>query len=192
MKQGKCKEKSDLANFQVVSEYRPSGDQPKAIEALAEGVLRGDRAQTLLGVTGSGKTYTMANVIEQVQPAHPGACPQQDAGSPALQRVPASFFRTMRWNISSPTMTTISRRPIFPRPTPLLKRTPPSTRRSTSCATPPRRPFLSVGTSSSWRRCPAFTAWATPRSIPSWPCRCARGMKIGPRRGAAQPGGHSI
>ncbi|HIU72154.1 MAG TPA: excinuclease ABC subunit UvrB, partial [Candidatus Galloscillospira excrementipullorum] len=66
LKQGKCKEKSDLANFQVVSEYRPSGDQPKAIEALAEGVLRGDRAQTLLGVTGSGKTYTMANIIEKV------------------------------------------------------------------------------------------------------------------------------
>ena len=55
-----------MANFQVVSEYRPSGDQPKAIEALAEGVLRGDRAQTLLGVTGSGKTYTMANIIEKV------------------------------------------------------------------------------------------------------------------------------
>ncbi len=55
-----------MANFQVVSEYRPSGDQPKAIEALAVGVLRGDRAQTLLGVTGSGKTYTMANIIEKV------------------------------------------------------------------------------------------------------------------------------
>ena len=55
-----------MANFQVVSEYHPSGDQPKAIEALAEGVLRGDRAQTLLGVTGSGKTYTMANIIEKV------------------------------------------------------------------------------------------------------------------------------
>ena len=55
-----------MANFQVVSEYRPSGDQPKAIETLAEGVLRGDRAQTLLGVTGSGKTYTMANIIEKV------------------------------------------------------------------------------------------------------------------------------
>ena len=55
-----------MANFQVVSEYRPSGDQPKAIEALAEGVLRGDRTQTLLGVTGSGKTYTMANIIEKV------------------------------------------------------------------------------------------------------------------------------
>lgn len=51
----------------MVSEYTPAGDQPKAIEALAEGVLRGDVHQTLLGVTGSGKTYTIAKVIEKVQ-----------------------------------------------------------------------------------------------------------------------------
>jgi len=52
--------------FQVVSDYKPSGDQPRAIEALAAGVLKGAREQTLLGVTGSGKTYTMANIIEKV------------------------------------------------------------------------------------------------------------------------------
>ena len=52
--------------FQVVSEYRPTGDQPQAIERLAEGVLRGDREQTLLGVTGSGKTFTIANLIQKV------------------------------------------------------------------------------------------------------------------------------
>ena len=54
-------------DFQVVSEYKPSGDQPKAIKALADGILAGDKFQTLLGVTGSGKTFTMANVIEKVQ-----------------------------------------------------------------------------------------------------------------------------
>ncbi|MPM58959.1 UvrABC system protein B [bioreactor metagenome] len=48
--------------FQVVSDYTPAGDQPKAIEELAKGVLRGDKMQTLPGVTGSGKTYTMANI----------------------------------------------------------------------------------------------------------------------------------
>ncbi|MEE1013000.1 MAG: DEAD/DEAH box helicase family protein, partial [Clostridia bacterium] len=53
--------------FQVVSKYKPAGDQPKAIEQLASGILRGDKFQTLLGVTGSGKTFTMANVIEKVQ-----------------------------------------------------------------------------------------------------------------------------
>ena len=49
--------------FKLVSEYQPTGDQPEAIRALTEGILAGERAQTLLGVTGSGKTFTMANVI---------------------------------------------------------------------------------------------------------------------------------
>ncbi len=55
-----------MEGFQLVSSYRPTGDQPEAIEMLAEGILRGDREQTLLGVTGSGKTFTMANIIEKV------------------------------------------------------------------------------------------------------------------------------
>ncbi|MFZ9597681.1 MAG: excinuclease ABC subunit UvrB [Schleiferiaceae bacterium] len=53
--------------FQLSSEFRPTGDQPVAIDALARGVLNGERAQTLLGVTGSGKTFSVANVIERVQ-----------------------------------------------------------------------------------------------------------------------------
>ena len=55
-----------MDKFQLVSEYKPSGDQPAAIEALAKGVELGIREQTLLGVTGSGKTFTMASVIEKV------------------------------------------------------------------------------------------------------------------------------
>ena len=53
--------------FRVVSDFRPAGDQPAAVEKLAAGVLEGHRHQTLLGVTGSGKTYTMAKVVEVVQ-----------------------------------------------------------------------------------------------------------------------------
>ena len=53
--------------FKVVSDYEPAGDQPQAIEALAEGVIRGDRFQTLLGITGSGKSATIAWTIERVQ-----------------------------------------------------------------------------------------------------------------------------
>lgn len=53
--------------FELVSEFDPQGDQPQAIEKLTNGILRGDNAQTLLGVTGSGKTYTMANVIQNIQ-----------------------------------------------------------------------------------------------------------------------------
>ena len=56
-----------MPKFQVVSDYTPSGDQPQAIASLAQGVELGLNEQTLLGVTGSGKTFTMAKVIEQVQ-----------------------------------------------------------------------------------------------------------------------------
>ncbi|MCL4557764.1 MAG: excinuclease ABC subunit UvrB [Deltaproteobacteria bacterium] len=56
-----------MGQFQLVSSYRPSGDQPGAIRGLVDGLLRGERHQTLLGVTGSGKTFTMANVIQEVQ-----------------------------------------------------------------------------------------------------------------------------
>src|SRR4051812_19981656 len=51
------------AQFKLVSDYTPQGDQPRAIEQLTEGVVRGHKHQVLLGVTGSGKTFTMANVI---------------------------------------------------------------------------------------------------------------------------------
>jgi excinuclease ABC subunit B len=53
--------------FQVVSDYQPKGDQPQAIEKLARGIADGEKFQTLLGVTGSGKTFTVANVIEEIQ-----------------------------------------------------------------------------------------------------------------------------
>jgi len=54
-------------HFQLTSHYTPTGDQPQAIKSLTEGIVRGDKAQVLLGVTGSGKTFTVANVIEKVQ-----------------------------------------------------------------------------------------------------------------------------
>ncbi len=56
-----------MGEFKIVSDFRPQGDQPQAIEALTQGLLEGKEAQVLLGVTGSGKTFTMANVIERVQ-----------------------------------------------------------------------------------------------------------------------------
>lgn len=56
-----------MDRFKIVSDYKPTGDQPEAIEGLVRGITDGDRCQTLLGVTGSGKTFTIANVIEKVQ-----------------------------------------------------------------------------------------------------------------------------
>ncbi|VYU59876.1 excinuclease ABC subunit UvrB [Clostridium tertium] len=56
-----------MPEFKIVSKFKPTGDQPKAIDSLVKSIENGDRGQTLLGVTGSGKTYTMANIIERVQ-----------------------------------------------------------------------------------------------------------------------------
>ncbi len=56
-----------MPELSVVSDFKPTGDQPRAVDQLVEGVERGDRHQTLMGVTGSGKTFTMANIIERLQ-----------------------------------------------------------------------------------------------------------------------------
>ena len=56
-----------MNKFKIHSKFKPMGDQPKAIDSLAQGIKDGQEFQTLLGVTGSGKTYTMANIIEKVK-----------------------------------------------------------------------------------------------------------------------------
>ena len=58
------REEKQQMEFKLHSEYAPTGDQPQAIEKLVEGFREGNQAQTLLGVTGSGKTFTMANIIQ--------------------------------------------------------------------------------------------------------------------------------
>ncbi len=61
-----CASTKGTMNFKLTSEFAPTGDQPEAIKELVDGIRRGDRAQTLLGVTGSGKTFTIANVLAQL------------------------------------------------------------------------------------------------------------------------------
>jgi len=56
-----------MAKFKIVSDFKPTGDQPQAIDKLVKGLENNEKHQVLLGVTGSGKTFTMANVIERVQ-----------------------------------------------------------------------------------------------------------------------------
>ena len=53
-----------MSEFQIQSDFKPQGDQPQAIEGLVQGLNNGDKHQVLLGITGSGKTFTMANVIQ--------------------------------------------------------------------------------------------------------------------------------
>ena len=55
-----------MDRFRLVSPYKATGDQPEAIDALVKGIMRGDKEQALVGVTGSGKTFTMASIIEKV------------------------------------------------------------------------------------------------------------------------------
>ncbi len=56
-----------MPDFKISSEFKATGDQPRAVDKLVDGLVRGDRSQTLLGVTGSGKTFTMANIVERLQ-----------------------------------------------------------------------------------------------------------------------------
>ena len=118
--------------FELESKYQPAGDQPKAIEALVDGLESGLASQTLLGVTGSGKTFTMANIIKQVQRptlimAHNKTLAAQLYGEMK------EFFRTMRWNISFPTTTIISRKRTFPVPILLLRKMRQSTTTLNKC-----------------------------------------------------------
>ncbi len=73
--------------FKLVTDLKPCGDQPKAIETLAKGVQQGLEAQVLLGVTGSGKTFTMAQVITQLQKPSLVIAPQQNPRRPAVRGI---------------------------------------------------------------------------------------------------------
>ena len=92
-----------MDHFELVSEYAPTGDQPQAIEKLVQGFKEGNQAQTLLGVTGSGKTFTMANVIQALNKptlviAHIKPSRRSSTGS-----LRSSSPRT-RWNTLSPSV----------------------------------------------------------------------------------------
>ena len=108
-----------MDHFELVSEYKPTGDQPQAIEELVEGFKKGKQFQTLLGVTGSGKTFTMANVIEQLnKPTLIIAHNKTFSFTVSLR----SFFLIMLWNILFPTTIIISRRLMFQAQTHILRR----------------------------------------------------------------------
>src|SRR5260370_2164783 len=84
--------KPNTRRLKVVSEYEPNGDQPTAITELVAGVGSEERDQVLLGVTGSGKTFTMAKVIEAVQKPTPILAPNKTL-APQLSRAIQQFFR---------------------------------------------------------------------------------------------------
>src|SRR5580692_7221706 len=132
-------------DFKLVSDYKPQGDQGRAIDALLRGVYDREQHQVLLGVTGSGKTYTMAKVIEAVNRP---ALVMAHNKTLAAQLLTSSriSFRVMRSSILFLTTTITSPKLTFRPPTFSLKRRRPSTMNSTSCGF--RRPSrcLSGGT----------------------------------------------
>ena len=85
-----------MDHFELHSEYAPTGDQPQAIEKLVQGFKEGNQFETLLGVTGSGKTFTMANVIQQ------------------LNKPTLILAHNKTLAAQSPIMIIISRRPMYP------------------------------------------------------------------------------
>ena len=148
----------------IKSDFEPKGDQPQAIEELVEGVKRHDRTQVLLGVTGSGKTFTMAKVIEATQRPALILAPNKTLAAQLYGEFKSSS-PTTRSSISSPTTTITSRKPTSRAPTPISRRNPRSTSRSTACATRRRARCSSATTSSSSPRCRASTASARSRPI---------------------------
>lgn len=98
------------------------GDQPQAIDSLANGVLDGDKEQVLLGVTGSGKTFTMANIIEKVNRPTLILAHNKTLAAQLCSEF-KEFSRIMLSNILFRITTTISLRRIFRQPMPISKRT---------------------------------------------------------------------
>ena len=99
-------------DFRLVSDYKPKGDQPNAIDELTRGIYAGEKHQVLLGVTGSGKTYTMAKVIEQLnRPALVLATTRPWRHSFIMSS--SSSSPTTRSNTLSPITTTTSPKLIF-------------------------------------------------------------------------------
>ena len=112
---------SESRPFELVTQYAPAGDQPQAIEKLVKGIQQGYKSQLLLGVTGSGKTYTMANVIAQTQRPTIVMAHNKTLAAQLYGEFKA-FSPIMPLNTSSVIMTIINQKLMFRPLIPLLKR----------------------------------------------------------------------
>ena len=115
-------------NFKLTSKYKPTGDQPEAIQQLTDGIQRGDPAQVLLGVTGSGKTFTVANVINNVQMPTLILSHNKTLAAQLYEEM-KGFFPENAVEYLYLIMTIINPRLIFLQPTCTLRKTWPSTTR---------------------------------------------------------------
>jgi excinuclease UvrABC helicase subunit UvrB len=128
--------------FRLVSEFKPQGDQPQAIEKLVQGIEKNKRDQVLLGVTGSGKTFTMANVIARINKPSLVIAPNKTLAAQLYNEFRELFpDNAVRYFVSyydyyQPEAT-------CRQPTRTLRKTPPSMTKSTNCATPQPKPCWS-------------------------------------------------
>lgn len=162
--------------FELVSNYAPTGDQPQAIAQLVEGVQRGDRCQTLLGVTGSGKTFTMANVIAQCNRPTLVLAHNKTLAAQLCTEF-RSFFPNNAVEYFVSYYDYYQPEAYIPSTDTYIERTALSTTRSTVCATRLRRRFPSGGTSLLWHQYPVSTRWATPSTTAAWSSVCAPGCR---------------
>ena len=123
-----------MPDFQLVSDYQPTGDQPQAIDALVEGLNQGLGHQVLLGATGTGKTFTIANVIAQVQRPTLILAHNKTLAAQLYSEFKSFFPHNAVAYFVSP-------KPTSPAPTPTLKRRPRLMKKSNECAWPPPRPW---------------------------------------------------
>ena len=152
-----------MDHFDLHAPFSPTGDQPEAIAKLVQGIRDGDHEQTLLGVTGSGKTYTIANVIAQVNKptlvlAH----------NKILAAQLCSEFREFFPNNAVEYFVSYYdyyRKPIFPARIAISKKTPRSMTRSTKCGTVPQRHWQSEKMSSLSPAFPVSIPWAVRKNI---------------------------
>lgn len=136
-------------DFKLHSEYAPTGDQPQAIDELSNGVMEGVPYQTLLGVTGSGKTFTMANIIQRT--GKPTLILSHNKTLAAqLYSEFKSFSPKTRCTISCRITTIISLKPTSLRRTNTLRKTCKSTRKSTVCASARSQHCFRADATSSW------------------------------------------
>lgn len=110
-----------MKGFKLTSNYKPTGDQPEAIKQLTEGILNGEKSQVLLGVTGSGKTFTVANVIANVNKPTLILSHNKTLAAQLYSEM-KSFSLIMRWSIMYHTMIIISLKHIYHRRIHILKK----------------------------------------------------------------------
>ena len=158
--------------FHLKAPFKPTGDQPQAIEALVQGLKAGDKGQTLLGVSGSGKTFTMANIIAQCNRPTLILEPNKTLASQICTEMRGFFpddaveYFVSYYDYYQPEA-------YIPSTDTYIEKDRPSMMRSTACAIRPRRHCRSGAMLSLWRRFPAFIPWATLSTTAAWSSACA-------------------